>query len=181
MKLSNILVTLIYFSAIIGYYFFSKHDFIINFLWIFHYSRRIFESLFIHEYSRGGLSSGTKEFQLGEFLGGFLYYGGAGVLNGWSTFHGPLRMNFVILFFCGEIGNFYHHYLISKGQFEKGLFYLLHKPHYTFELLTWFSWALLMNNYSAWGFFLVSFLAMTNIAKSAYRKRAPYFMFPYIW
>lgn len=181
MKFNNLLTTTIYFSAIVCFYFYTRHVFILNFLWIFHYLRRVFESLFLHNYSRGGLTSGSTEFSVSELIGGMIYYGGAGYFNAISQIPSSLSYNFIILFFIGEFGNFYHHYLLSKGELEKGLFPIVHKPHYTFELLTWFAWALLLNNLGSWLFFLASFGAMTSTAKKSYRKKAPYFMFPYIW
>lgn len=77
------------------------------------------------------------------------------------------------LFLIGEIGNFYHHYLLAQLRTSKlnpkmegkkyiaprgGLFQFVAAPHYLFELLAWYGIALISEHSNA---FLVA-ISMTS-------------------
>ena len=110
-----------------------------------HFLKRVAETLFLHKYS------GKTDFAVASFIG--LYY----VYVSWvilhfqylfipTSFSSNITLLGVSAFLIGEIGNFYHHYILSNlrngGNLEYqvptgGLFGTVAMPHYFFELIAW--------------------------------------------
>eukprot|EP01084_Bolivina_argentea_P049489 91006_1 len=116
-----------------------------------HFFRRSMEVIFVHNYQRSD--------KLFTIFGGFVYYGGLTIYNSFCSninlfYKYGIPKNVLIVFgliiyILGEIGNCYHHYLLSKMRPKGfkghvipygGLFNILSCPHYFCELLTWFGW-----------------------------------------
>lgn len=109
-----------------------------------HFFKRLFEVLFIHKYS-GSMPMDTAIFISGSY---FLYVVAVAYSQHLSAgFPEPmidLKYAGTVMFLVGIIGNFYHHYLLSKLRKEGekqykipygGLFNLVICPHYLFEIL----------------------------------------------
>jgi very-long-chain enoyl-CoA reductase len=79
------------------------------------------------------------------------------------------------IFALGELGNAYHHYLLSKlrsgasGYFlpQGGLFSQVVMPHYFFECISWFGWNLLLGfkDIPSIAFWILGTVAMIGKAK----------------
>ena len=161
-----------------------KHNLLL-FLWTLHYGRRLFETLFINEFK-------TKESIIGPIIA-CGYYGLVAWMNApkntiktiikfnenkYNNNNKPKRQRTylhkyiaylgICTYMFGEIGNGYHHYLLSQLKNEAldinnnsvnrsnnnihvmphgGLFEYVSTPHYFFELITWFGWSIL-NSFS---------------------------------
>ena len=115
---------------------------------VIHFGKRVLESLLIHKYSghmdvlavvvasitytfmAGGISG--LNIQPASEMGGIFYAG-------------------LVLFFVGEMGNFYHHLLLANLRKADREYHIPHGgwfeyvacPHYFFELLAWLGIALL--------------------------------------
>lgn len=124
-----------------------------------HFFKRLFEVLFIHKYSGGINLDVAISISLNYFLitTSMVY---TQYLS--KEFTEPLfdlKNPGIILFLVGIIGNFYHHYILSKLRQETGdkeykipmggLFKLVICPHYLFEIV---------------GFIGVSFISQTLYA-----------------
>ncbi|XP_021296683.1 very-long-chain enoyl-CoA reductase-like [Herrania umbratica] len=109
-----------------------------------HFSKRVFEALFIHKYS-GKMGLDTLIFILVSYL-----VSTASMIYSQHLTQGvpepPIDLKYpgIVLFLIGVSGNFYHHYLLSKlrgkGDNEYkipkgGFFALVACPHYLFEVL----------------------------------------------
>ncbi|XVE68541.1 hypothetical protein DITRI_Ditri09bG0076100 [Diplodiscus trichospermus] len=126
-----------------------------------HFGKRFFESLFIHKYSgKMGLDA------MITILVSYLVSSASMIYSQHLTQGFPeppidLKHPGIVLFLVGVIGNFYHHYLLSKlrgnGNDKEykipkgGLFEFVICPHYLFEVL---------------GFWGISFIAQTLYAFS---------------
>eukprot|EP01084_Bolivina_argentea_P271509 462040_1 len=122
---------------------------------LLHFMKRIFEANFIHIISNkghiiGAIFIGLIGYTLGCLIP--LYYQ-LNYLN--KSFYKKSKNTFIIgiiLYFLGEFGNLYHHYLLRQlrlnnnksSKKEKyflpkgGLFKYIWCPHYLFELMAWF-------------------------------------------
>ncbi|KAJ7974830.1 3-oxo-5-alpha-steroid 4-dehydrogenase family protein [Quillaja saponaria] len=115
-----------------------------------HFFKRIFEVLFIHKYS-GSLSLGTGiSISLSYFIVTVTMIYSQHLTKGIPE--PPIDLKCpagIILFLTGIIGNFYHHYLLSKlrrGMGDQkeykipkgGFFNLVVCPHYFFEIIDFF-------------------------------------------
>lgn len=109
-----------------------------------HFFKRLFEVLFIHKYS-GSMPKDTVI----TISGSYFLYAVAVVYSQHLTAGFPepmidLKYAGTAMFLVGIVGNFYHHYLLSKLRKEGekqykiprgGLFDLVICPHYLFEIL----------------------------------------------
>ena len=117
-----------------------------------HFIKRLFEANFIHIISNKGQATGA------------IYIGTLYTLNNmiplfyqqkyinkeyYSNKNLSLKLG-LSLYFTGEVGNFYHHYLLRRLRLNKtpqntskyvcptgGLFDYIWCPHYLFELMAW--------------------------------------------
>ncbi|RDX72537.1 Very-long-chain enoyl-CoA reductase [Mucuna pruriens] len=112
-----------------------------------HFFKRLFEVLFIHKYSGGMLLDSAIPITLSYFLSAATMVYAQHLTNGLPE--PPINLLYpgIGMFTVGIIGNFYHHYLLSKlrGEGEKeykipkgGLFGLVICPHYLFEIIVFY-------------------------------------------
>ena len=133
---------------------------------IFHFGKRIFESLFIHIFSNRAPVQ-LSELLLGPLIGGYyaflnlnsLYY--QNMVN--VSYYNNCQLSFYFgsaLFVIGEFGNFLHHWYLrvsrlrgkengaitdDTGKYvipQGGLFSLIWTPHYFCELIAWYGIAI---------------------------------------
>ncbi|KAK6933634.1 3-oxo-5-alpha-steroid 4-dehydrogenase, C-terminal [Dillenia turbinata] len=109
-----------------------------------HFFKRDFEVLFIHKYSGTMVLHSVVAIFLCYFISTVTMIYAQHLTQGFPEPPIDLKYLGVALFLVGIIGNFYHHYLLSKlrGKGEKeykipkgGLFNLVICPHYLFEIL----------------------------------------------
>ncbi|KAF2296242.1 hypothetical protein GH714_037011 [Hevea brasiliensis] len=120
-----------------------------------HFFKRIFEVLFIHKYSASMILDTAIPVTLSYFISTVTMIYAQHLTQGYPE--PPIELTYpgIVLFLIGIIGNFYHHYLLSKLRSKNdkeykiprgGLFDLVTCPHYLFEIL---------------GFWGVSFISQT--------------------
>ena len=134
-----------------------------------HFTKRVFETLFIHKYSGNTdayVASGIGFYYL--FVSWFiLHFQKLVVIS--KDIYSPSIIIGTVLFLVGEIGNFYHHFLLSnlrKNAEAKtkyinptgGLFDYVATPHYFFELVAWLGIALIAQQGNA----LLVFFSMSS-------------------
>jgi very-long-chain enoyl-CoA reductase len=137
-------------------------------LWIIHYMKRLYESIYIHKFS-------AQTMPLKNLYKNTFYYGGSGLLLGYFsntedlsykiTNNNLLYYNNVIgLWFLCQLGNGYCHYYLSTLRTDNNfshiipknyLFQLVCCPNYTFEIMGWLLFTLLSINYNI--YFMVKF------------------------
>ena len=128
--------------------------------WSFHFLRRLFEGMLMQTFYRYAPHS--------EITGTIIMCTSLAVFNGvCNNIHIWFRQNWqcasmanialgLCIFFIGEFGNSYHHYLLKKcrSKYQKnvdsefkghvipkgGMFDYISCPHYLFEIITWFGW-----------------------------------------
>ncbi|XP_057735026.1 uncharacterized protein LOC130950523 isoform X1 [Arachis stenosperma] len=114
-----------------------------------HYFKRLFEVLFVHKYSGYMYLDSAIPITLSYFVSAatMTYSQHLTVTEGLPQPQIDLMYPGVAVFLIGIIGNFYHHYLLSKlrGEGEKeykipkgGLFGLVICPHYLFEITVFY-------------------------------------------
>lgn len=155
--------------------------------WVFHFVRRTVEALWVHRYS-------GRPVPVGDWLVEYAYYWGFGVWIGIAWGHAPsgapsgwpsdwmLGLGLAVAL-VGEAGNAWAHWVLRSlrsrsGSSERvlpnhGLFRWVACPHYLFEILSWFGFALM----TGLGASMVFAVAVTAILSwyasqrhSAYRK-----------
>ncbi|KAK7380500.1 hypothetical protein VNO78_33013 [Psophocarpus tetragonolobus] len=128
---------------------------------ILHYFKRDFEVLFIHKYSGGITLESAIPITLSYFLSATTMVYSQHLTNGVPE--PPINLFYpgIVLFVVGIIGNFYHHYILSKlrGKDEKeykipkgGLFGLVICPHYLFEIIMFYGIAFISQTLYAFSF-----------------------------
>lgn len=125
----------------------SSRDLLVKGLLLVHFLKRVLETLFVHKYS-GSVSLATS-----SFIG--VYYSLVSALL--ASLHcnqpsDPAALLGVGLFVVGQLGNLYHHVLLSNLRGPKapsgdrksayvvprgGFFEYVAMPHYFFELVAW--------------------------------------------
>ncbi|XVE90204.1 hypothetical protein DITRI_Ditri20bG0060200 [Diplodiscus trichospermus] len=128
-----------------------------------HFFKRIFESLFVHQYS-GGMALDTVIVILLSYFASSVFM----IIAQHLTMGQPepqidLKNPGILLFVMGISGNFYHHYLLSKlrskGSKEYkipkgGLFEFVICPHYLFEVLVFWGFAFISQTLCSFSFAL---------------------------
>jgi very-long-chain enoyl-CoA reductase len=151
-------------------------------LWSLHFVRRIWESAFVHRYSKAQIGPG-------DYLTEYVYYWGFGAWIAWSVTapaqHTPLvslRVLGLALFFLAEAGNARAHRVLRElrapggreRQIPRGLlFQRLSCPHYLFEILSWLGFNLVTQTWAGLAFMLVGagiLGAWAHTRHAAYRK-----------
>ncbi|XP_022150594.1 very-long-chain enoyl-CoA reductase-like [Momordica charantia] len=116
----------------------------------FHFFKRIFEVLFVHKYSSKMVLDTAFKISLSYFLSTAIMIYTQHLSQGFPAPSIDLKNIGIGCFVMGIIGNFYHHYLLSRtrGKGEKeykipngGLFCLVICPHYLFEIIVYFGFA----------------------------------------
>jgi len=147
-----------------------------------HFGKRCLEVAFLHKYS------GTMPILTSIFIG--TYYTIVSLILANVRCRNPssvLSLLGLVLFFCGEVGNLYHHWLLSllrsdlpaedkrKSSYKiprGGLFPYVTMPHYLFELIAWFGVALTSQH--AIGFLIFSamfsYLSGRSVATSRWNR-----------
>jgi len=147
-------------------------------LWISHYLKRLFESIFVHSFSNT-----TMPYR--NLIKNCLYYWSMAFLISYSYSHSIfsfevsdlLKKTFFALFFIFESLNAYCHIALknlrpknSKDHIlPRGIFFnSITSPNYTFEILSWISFSFYIHNYSS---FLFTVLGAIQMYKWASQKR----------
>lgn len=109
-----------------------------------HYFKRLFETLFIHKYSGSMPMDSAIVISTSYFLSSVSTIYSQHLCGEFAEPIIDLKYAGVAIFLVGIVGNFYHHYILSKlrkeGEKEYkipqgGLFNLVICPHYLFEIL----------------------------------------------
>lgn len=175
-----------------------------------HYSKRLFESIFIHKFSQAtmplfNLFKNSSHYWLLNGTIGLGYFGYGFIFGNGDKLHGIYRAfriseasTLISLFIVSELWNFYIHYrlrvfgdkqnlLESNGQrvpINEGLFKIFVAPNYTFEVLSWFWFTLLFKlNFFA---LLFLFVSATQMYLWAMKKNKKYntkraFLIPFVF
>src|SRR6187431_192796 len=151
-------------------------------LWSLHFARRIWESAFVHRYSKPSIGPG-------DYLTEYAYYWGFGAWIAWSVSASPQRAPLVSLqvlglglFALAEAGNARAHLTLRalrapggrERQIPRGfLFQRLSCPHYLCEILSWLGFNLVTQTWAGVAFMLVGagiLGAWAHTRHAAYRK-----------
>lgn len=127
----------------------------LTFCWCFHFARRAFEVVFVNRYR------GVEVPEARDSVTEFMYYLLWGLINGVCASKEFLDVNGIPslvwvrlglgLFLVGQFGNSYCHYILRNLRPPNATHYVIPTafpfnhiiaPHYTFELLSWFGFAL---------------------------------------
>jgi very-long-chain enoyl-CoA reductase len=127
-------------------------------LWMLHFSRRTAESAWLHRF-------GKKNIAWSQAPIPWLYYWGFAAWIGRDAAIPEFTVSFdligaigIVLFCCGEVGNFRSHLLLRRLRAEsqeqrlipKGcLFEFVSCPHYFFEIVTWTGFSMVTGLLSA--------------------------------
>jgi steroid 5-alpha reductase family enzyme len=177
-------MTSFYFPAFwvgVYYFCFSGDAKGVSILLMLHFGKRTLECLFLHQYS------GTQP--LASCVVIAASYVLQAVMVARSTakredkaFNRTLATIGVILFVIGQLGNFYHHYLLAclRKPGDKtykvpqgGLFEYVASPHYFFELIAWWGLVLVCQHDLLVGTVLVMSVYLTDraVAQSDWNRK----------
>ncbi|ONI21450.1 hypothetical protein PRUPE_2G066300 [Prunus persica] len=132
-----------------------------------HFFKRIFEVLFVHNYSGGMILDSVLAISLSYFLSTATVTYAQYLTQGFPEPSVDLKYLGCLLFLIGISGNFYHHYLLSKirSKGDKdykipkgGLFGLVICPHYLFEIVGFVGISLISQTLYAFSFTIGSAL-----------------------
>jgi very-long-chain enoyl-CoA reductase len=160
-----------------------------------HYGKRVLECLFLHKYS--GSMDGDFLIPVSTFyaLTAVLYAHQQKTVESYQGAHSQLlyRMGVALALF-GQMGNFYHHYLLTKLRDKDscaedtpsqspsrraaykipsgGLFRFVTMPHYFFEIIAWFGLACVTQHFNAFLAVLdmISYLGGRSVANTRWYK-----------
>lgn len=140
-----------------------------------HFLKREYETLFVHKFSNDTMpvfnifKNSFHYWVLSGFnLAIFIYYGEADFSNflfNVNDFPKPILGALVALWTFAEVSNYKTHVILAnlrKGDTKKYVipfgygFDLVACPNYFFESLAWFSYAMMVGNWSAWLFFVIA-------------------------
>ncbi|OVA03256.1 3-oxo-5-alpha-steroid 4-dehydrogenase [Macleaya cordata] len=134
-------------AGAISFWLFPNHDLrfmLVNSALTLHFFKRVFEVLFVHRYSGGMLLDSTIMISLSYFISTVSMIYNQHLIQGTSDPQIDLKLVGIVVFLVGIVGNFYHHYILSKLREKNdkeykiptgGLFGLVICPHYLFEIL----------------------------------------------
>lgn len=171
-------------------------------MFIFHFGKRCLEVLFLHQFS-GKIGIPAVFFIT-------LAYSNIGFLAGSLHNRTPDSVANeipkvwivigVFLFLIGEIGNFYHHLILKRLRTSSedkaykipndGQFRILVCPHYFYELVAWFAFAMVSTYIDVYFIFIImaAYLAGRSVRTQIwYREKIPNFptsrkkIFPYLY
>ncbi len=150
--------------------------------WVFHFTRRTAEALFVHRYS-------GRPVPPADYLVEYLYYWGfaywiARGLNAATAEADTLLLALgLAIFVVGEAGNTWAHQKLralraSVGSSEKnvprgGIFELVACPHYLFEITSWIGFAVMTRVVGAFAFLGLGAAILATYARTrhlAYQK-----------
>ncbi|XP_031271974.1 steroid 5-alpha-reductase DET2-like [Pistacia vera] len=129
----------------------------------FHFFKRIFEVLFIHKYSGAMTLDSAIVITLSYFISTSTMIYNQHLSQGLPEPSIDLKYFGMIVFLLGIIGNFYHHFLLSKMRIDGekqykipkgGLFDKVVCPHYLFEILVFWGFAFISQTFYAFSFAL---------------------------
>jgi len=130
----------------------NGREFFLVIMCILHFLKRVVETLFLHRYS-GEVApyiSIMIAFAYVQMAAARLYYQSL-VPAAFYEGHDNLLYVGLVLFFVGQMGNLYHHYLQTTWKRGKnlqyvvphgGMFSLIACPHYFFEIIAFFGFSL---------------------------------------
>lgn len=168
----------------------AERPLLIGIMLSIHFLKRTLETFFLHKYS------GSADFATSISIG--IYYTIVSIIiNNFllkvptSLYNSNLLNVGIACFVIGQIGNLYHHYLLSTLRKDKindvkdkeqilktykvptgGLFNYVTMPHYFFELISWLGIALCAQQINVFLVFLsmTSYLAGRSIATNEWYK-----------
>lgn len=167
----------------------ADRPFLIGIMLVVHFLKRTLETLFLHKYSGGtdlatSISIGVYYTLVSIIINSFL------VKVPTSLYDSNLCSLGIACFLIGQIGNFYHHYILSTLRNKDdlngkdnglkaykipsgGLFDLVVMPHYFFELVSWFGIALCSQQINCYLVFfsMFSYLAGRSVATNEWYKQ----------
>jgi very-long-chain enoyl-CoA reductase len=162
---------------------------IIGVMLTIHFLKRTLETLFLHKYS------GSTDLGTAIFIG--IYYTLVSIIVSYFSVQVPVSLydkniltTGITLFIIGQIGNFYHHYILASLRKDKlnptegkdqiknykipvgGLFDYVTMPHYFFELISWLGIALTSQQANSFLVFcsMFSYLAGRSVATNQWYK-----------
>ncbi|GBF49695.1 hypothetical protein LPTSP4_12110 [Leptospira ryugenii] len=132
----------------------SPYAILLFLLFAIHFGKRCLEVLFLHKFS-GKIGWTAVIFisfaysNIGFLSGNLHYRSPEGIFESVPSF---VTLAGLFLFFLGQAGNLYHHIILRNLRSnsetkeykvpDKGLFKILVCPHYFFELISWFGFAM---------------------------------------
>lgn len=173
-------------------------------LLLIHFGKRIIETLFLHSYSKGveastAIAIGVYYSIVCAIILFFNMF--VDVASAAHVYSPRIFLAGISLFAVGEVGNWYHHYLLAKLRVDDkgnnknnnnnkkndaaktvasnyvlprgGLFPLVTMPHYFFELVAWLGIALVSQQLNTFLVFssMASYLAGRSVATSEWYKK----------
>ena len=152
-------------------------------LWSLHFVRRVWESAFVHRYSKARIEAA-------DYLTEYLYYWGFGAWIAWSVTApsqpapaAPLQALGLVVFTIAEAGNARAHRMLRalrapggrERQIPRGfLFERVSCPHYFFEIASWAGFNLVTQTWAGAAFMLVGagiLGAWAHTRHAAYQKQ----------
>jgi len=125
-------------------------------LWILHYIKRIFESIYIHKFSKNTMPITNLFKNCIYYWMTSIYLSYTTITYNYNIFNINIFIKYIIIFlwFISQILNFNCHYIQSYSRknneyvlLNNGLFKYVCCPNYSTEIFCWFCFALLSDNY----------------------------------
>jgi very-long-chain enoyl-CoA reductase len=156
---------------------------------IFHYTRRLFEINYFHDYGRQTISIFNPELiwqifyywvLFGICIGYFVFTDGKDN----ALFSTPVMVVLAVFMLLSEYGNYDAHYRLKvlkeahqgkRGIPRGGLFEYVSSPHYFFELCSWLFFSLIVNAPTGYLFVVYSLFLMGTIAYKKHKYYRDYF------
>lgn len=159
-------------------------------LGVLHYSKRIYETNYIHIYGKQGFPLFSKEYIGLVFYYWFLFgylIGSFALNNEYSVGNYQLNVThylaIILHLFC-EWNNYKSHVILKRLKLENSrnrgiprgnMFNYVSNAHYFWELLSWLSFYLLVRNLTSGLFVIFSFISMCSLALEKHKNMKKYF------
>jgi len=146
---------------------------------VFHYLKREYETIFVHRFGNGTMP-------VRNLFKNSSYYWGNAAICGYFVNHpaytAPSEIVVYLglaMFLIGEIGNFHSHQVLknlrppgtNKRNIPRGgLFNLVSCANYTYEILAWIGFSVMVQSLAAWFFTLQGAYQMVIWAKGKHRR-----------